>query len=58
MIAPSIAQRGGHGPGIAFAQRNVPKLNATNRLLALLPPDVARKVGRDNAARVYRLTVK
>jgi len=55
MVAPSI--RGG-GPGITFARRNVPKLAATNQLLSLLPPDVAREIGRDNAARIYKLAVK
>jgi hypothetical protein len=54
MAAPSVR---GSGPGITFAQRNVPKLAATNQLLSLLPPDVARKIGRDNAARVYKLAV-
>jgi predicted TIM-barrel fold metal-dependent hydrolase len=55
MVASSAR---GSGPGITFAQRNRAKLEATNHFLSLLPPDVARKVGRDNAARLYKVTVK
>lgn len=53
IVAPSIH---GGGPGITFAQRNEPKLRATVHFLSLLPSEVARKVGRDNAARIYKLT--
>lgn len=44
--------------GIASVQRNTPKLEATIRFRSLLRPDAAWKVGRDNAARLYRVTVK
>lgn len=54
MVAPSV--RG--GPGATFARRTVPKLLATVRFLSLLPPDVARKVGRENAMRLYRLPAR
>jgi hypothetical protein len=52
IVAPSVQ---GSGPGITFAQRNEPKLQATAHFLSLLSPEVARKVGRDNATRIYRL---
>jgi hypothetical protein len=45
----------GSGPGVRFAQRNVPKLRATRHFLSLLPPSVARKIARDNAVRIYGL---
>jgi predicted TIM-barrel fold metal-dependent hydrolase len=44
------------GPGVTFARRNEPKLMATRRALSLLPPEVAVKIARDNAIRVYRLS--
>ena len=44
--------------GFAPRQRNTPKLQATNQFLSLLSPDVARKVGRDNAAQLYKVTMK
>lgn len=55
MVAASVR---GSGPGITFAQRNEPKLQATVHFLSLLPAEVARKVGRDNATRIYRLTAR
>jgi hypothetical protein len=55
MVARSVR---GSSSGITFAQRNTPKLEATMQFLALLPPDVARKVGRANAERLYKVTVK
>lgn len=48
----------GSGPGATFAERNTPKLQATVQFLSLLAPDVARKIGRDNAIRLYKLPVK
>ena len=48
----------GSGPGTMFAERNAPKLQATVHFLSLLPPDVARKIGRDNAIHLYKLPVK
>ena len=44
------------GPGAMFSQRNLPKLAAHNRLLAALPPDLAKKIGDENPRRIYRLT--
>lgn len=55
MVSPSL--RGG-GPGLTFAERNTPKLQATVHFLTLLPGDLAARIGRDNAIRVYKLTVK
>lgn len=52
MVSPSMR---GSGPGVTFAERNAPKLQATVHFLSLLPPDVLDKVGRENARRVYRL---
>ena len=49
-VAPSLQ---GSGPGMKFAQRNVPKLKATRYFLSLLPEDVARKIAKDNALRLY-----
>ena len=45
----------GSGPGLTFAQRNVPRLKATIHFLSLLPSEVARNLAHRNAARVYRL---
>ena len=52
MVSPSV--RGG-GPGVTFAERNIPKLQATVHFLSLLPPNVAAKIGRENAMRIYKL---
>ena len=52
MVSPSVR---GRGPGVSFAEKNVPAFVATARLLALLPAEVARKIGRENAIRLYRL---
>ena len=51
-ISPNLR---GSGPGIRFAQGNVPKLRATRHFLSLLPPSVASSIARDNALRIYRL---
>ncbi|MDP7663388.1 MAG: amidohydrolase family protein [Nitrospinota bacterium] len=51
-VSPNLV---GSGPGVKFAQRNVPKLRATKYFLSLLPPNVARSIMRDNAIRIYRL---
>jgi hypothetical protein len=40
---------------VGFAERNTPKLQATVRFLSLLPSDVAAKIGRENAMRIYKL---
>lgn len=55
MVAASTR---GSGPGTIFAERNMPKLQATVHFLSLLPPGVARKIGRENAIRLYKLPVK
>ena len=34
---------------------NTPKLQATIHFLSLLPSDVAAKIGRENAMRIYKL---
>jgi hypothetical protein len=52
IASPSVR---GSGPGLTFAERNEPKLRATVQFLSLLPPDVARKVARDTAIRIYKL---
>jgi len=52
MVSPSV-RRG--GPGVSFAERNTPKLQATVHFLSLLPSDVAAKIGRENAMRIYKL---
>jgi hypothetical protein len=52
IVSPSV--RGG-GPGVTFAERNAPKLQATVHFLSLLPTDVAAKIARENASRTYRL---
>ena len=44
MVAPGA----GSGPGVSFAARNVNKLILHNRILAALPPEVARKIAIDN----------
>ncbi len=51
-VSPNLR---GSGPGIRFAQTNVPKLRATRHFLSLLPPSVARKIARHNAVRIYGL---
>lgn len=55
MVSASVR---GAGPAVTFAERNVPKLQATVHFLSLLPPDIARKVGRENAIRLYKLPAR
>lgn len=45
----------GKGPGMVFAERNEPKLENSRRLLSQLPPELAAKIGRENAIAIYRL---
>jgi hypothetical protein len=52
MVSPAVR---GSGPGLTFARRNEARLQATARFLSLLPGDLARQVGRENAIRIYRL---
>jgi hypothetical protein len=44
----------GAPPG-EFSKTNEPKLQATHLFLSLLPADVARKIGSENAIRIYKL---
>lgn len=46
------------GPGKEFARRAQPRTKATLIFLSLLPADLARKIGRDNATRLYKLSAK
>lgn len=46
--------RGG-GPGAQFAERNAPKLAATNHFLSLLPPGTQRRIAVENAEQIYGL---
>ncbi|MBI3985585.1 MAG: amidohydrolase family protein [Lentisphaerae bacterium] len=55
MVSASV--RGG-GPGVTFAQKNTPTLQATVHFLSLLPPDVAARLVRENAMRIYKLPPK
>lgn len=55
IVSPTMR---GAGPGVTFGERNAPKLMATLHFLTLLPNDVARKIGRDNALRIYRLSAR
>lgn len=48
----------GVGPGVIFAERNIPKLQATVHFLSLLPADVRARIGRENAIRIYRLEAR
>ena len=45
----------GKGPGAMFSERNEPRLENSRRLLSQLPPELAVKIGRDNALAIYRL---
>ena len=53
-----FAHLGGGGPGVSFAERNTPKLQATVHFLSLLPPEVAVKIGRENAIWIYKLPAR
>ncbi len=50
----SASVRGG-APGVTFAERNTPKLQATVHFLSLLSSDLAARIGRENAIRIYKL---
>jgi hypothetical protein len=52
IVSPSV--RGG-GPGVIFAQRAPMIRQRTRAFLAALPGDLARKIGAENAIRLYRL---
>jgi predicted TIM-barrel fold metal-dependent hydrolase len=55
MVSPNVR---GSGPGATFGERNEPKLRATLHFLSLLPADLAQKIGRDNAVRIYKLPAR
>lgn len=43
------------GPGVEFSRRAPLQRQAQARLLAQLPPELARRIGYENATRLYRL---
>lgn len=45
----------GLGPTMDFSKRAAPRLQATSVFLSLLPPDIARRIARDNAIDIYKL---
>jgi hypothetical protein len=45
----------GRGPGMAFAQMSPIVRERTRAFLNALPPDLARKIGYENAVRLYKL---
>lgn len=52
-IASPLTQ--GSGPGLAFAKRAPLLRQRTKNLLSRLPSDLARKIGHENAVRLYHL---
>lgn len=50
-----VGASAGGGPVMEFAGRNETRLRATVRFLSLLPHALARKIGAENAIRIYRL---
>lgn len=52
ILSPAIR---GWGPGTAFAQMSPIVRERTRALLDALPPDLARKIGYENAVRLYKL---
>lgn len=53
IVSPSIR---GVGPGVEFAQRAPLIRQRTRALLDALPPEFSRKIGHENAVRLYKLT--
>lgn len=51
-ISPELE---GTGPGAQFGRRNVQKLKATKYFLSLLPSDVALKISKENAMKIYKI---
>ena len=45
----------GTGPGLVFAQRAGMIRERTRTFLSALPPELARKIGYENAIRLYKL---
>jgi hypothetical protein len=54
---PSPSLRG-TGPALTFAQKSAPQRNLARAFLQALPRDTARKVGIENAVRLYKLTLR
>lgn len=50
-----FVRSGGNGPGATFSKAAVKMRATTNRFLSLLPDDLARKIGYENATRLYKL---
>lgn len=48
----------GSGPAMEFSKKAELRLQATAVFLSLLPANLAQKIGRDNALRLFRLTAK
>jgi hypothetical protein len=51
MVSPQMMR----GPPVAFSRGNQARQHAVRMVLAALPADVARRIGNDNARRLYRL---
>lgn len=51
MVSPRLMR----GPAVAFLRGNQARQRAVRMVLAALPDDVSRKIGTDNARRLYRL---
>ena len=51
----SAAGLSGGGPGIEFSRFAPMQRQQQVALLALLPPEVARRIGYENALRLYRI---
>ena len=47
----------GYGPPMEFSKLAAPRLKATSVFLSLLPSKLRKKISRDNAISLYRLTV-
>jgi hypothetical protein len=52
IASPSVP---GAGPGMTFAQRAPMMRQRSRAFLAALPPDLAKKIGSENAIRLYKL---
>lgn len=52
-VSPSVT---GAGPGVVFSQRAPTVRERTRVFLGALPPDLARRIGYENAIRLYKLT--
>jgi hypothetical protein len=52
-VPPALAEAG--GPAMRFAKVAEGVRSRANRFLSLLPEDLARKIGYENAVRVYKI---